>query len=122
MRELQHVIERAVLLSRGGTLEIDEVLGGAVARERAAASPSAPDPQALPTVVSEVEWRRRERENLRAALQLAQGRIYGPDGAAERLGVKPTTLISRLKALGLREVDNPYSRQSSPTTSKGSSW
>src|SRR6185436_1831720 len=58
VRELEHVIERAVLLSRGGTLEIDEVLGGAVARERAAASPSAPDPQALPTVVSEVEWRR----------------------------------------------------------------
>jgi transcriptional regulator with GAF, ATPase, and Fis domain len=111
VRELQHVIERAVLLSRGGTLEIDEVLGGPVASERAAASPSSPDPRALPTVVSEVEWRRREQENLQAALQLAHGRIYGPDGAAERLGVKPTTLISRLKALRLREVDQESPRR-----------
>jgi transcriptional regulator with GAF, ATPase, and Fis domain len=105
VRELQHVIERAVLLCRGGALDIDEVLGGPVARERAALAPSPADPPALATVISEAEWRRRERENLRAALHLARGRIYGRDGAAERLGVKPTTLISRLKTLGLREAD-----------------
>ena len=60
-------------------------------------------PVALPAVIPEIEWRRRERENVRTALQLAKGRIYGPDGAADMLGVKPTTLISRLNALGLRE-------------------
>ena len=52
-----------------------------------------------------VEWRRRERQNIRTALELANGRIYGPDGAAELLGIKPTTLISRLKALGLRDAE-----------------
>ena len=56
-------------------------------------------------VIPEVEWRRRERQNIRTALELANGRIYGPDGAAELLGVKPTTLISRLKALGLRDAE-----------------
>jgi transcriptional regulator with GAF, ATPase, and Fis domain len=59
--------------------------------------------ESLQAVIPEIEWRRRERENVRTALQLAKGRIYGPDGAADRLGVKPTTLISRLNALGLRE-------------------
>ena len=54
-------------------------------------------------VIPEIEWRRRERENVRMAVQLAKGRIYGPDGAADMLGVKPTTLISRLRALGVRE-------------------
>ena len=48
--------------------------------------------------------RRREQANLKTALKLAQGRIYGPNGAADILGVKPTTLISRLKALGLRDA------------------
>jgi len=38
-------------------------------------------------VIPEVEWRRRERQNIRTALELANGRIYGPDGAAELLGV-----------------------------------
>jgi transcriptional regulator with GAF, ATPase, and Fis domain len=101
VRELQHVIERAVLLSRGGALDVEGVLGdrGTAPRRGASATGSA----AAPAVVPDAEWRRRERENLRMALQLADGRVYGADGAAERLGVKPTTLVSRLKALGLRE-------------------
>jgi transcriptional regulator with GAF, ATPase, and Fis domain len=61
-------------------------------------------------VVPENEWRRRERHNLRAALELADGRIYGPGGAAELLGVKPTTLLSRLDALGLRRTKRSTNR------------
>jgi transcriptional regulator with GAF, ATPase, and Fis domain len=49
--------------------------------------------------VSAVEWRRRERANLEAALRRAGGRVYGMGGAAEILGVPPTTFASRLKAL-----------------------
>jgi transcriptional regulator with GAF, ATPase, and Fis domain len=100
VRELQHVIERAVLLSQGGVLRLDGVLAEPGEDARGRASP----PTAKPTVIPEVQWRRREQENLRAALQLAKGRIYGSDGAADILGVKPTTLISRLKALGLRDA------------------
>ena len=72
--------------------------------------PSPPRHHAIGGGIRESEWRRRERENLCAGLQLAEGRIYGSDGAAEILGVKPTTLISRLKALGLR---TPYIRRRS---------
>jgi DNA-binding NtrC family response regulator len=43
----------------------------------------------------------RERENLKAAVGHTSGKIHGPRGAAELLGMKPTTLLSRLKALGL---------------------
>ena len=45
--------------------------------------------------------KRRERDSLSAALALSAGKIFGPDGAAELLGMKPTTLASRIKALGL---------------------
>jgi transcriptional regulator with GAF, ATPase, and Fis domain len=100
VRELQHVIERAVLLSRGGVLRLDAL---AEPEETTRAKSNKSTPVALQAVIPEIEWRRRERENLRTALQLAKGRIYGPDGAADLLRVKPTTLISRLDALGLRE-------------------
>ena len=50
-------------------------------------------------VVPDLEMRRLERDNLRRALARTGGKIYGPDGAAALLGVKPTTLASRLKRL-----------------------
>jgi transcriptional regulator with GAF, ATPase, and Fis domain len=56
--------------------------------------------------VPDHEWRRRERDNVIAALKHAGGRIYGPNGAAELLGVKPSTLQSRLRALGVRDATN----------------
>ena len=103
VREFQHVIERAVLLSPAGVLRLDGVL--AEADNATTVDPGSRRRDDAPTVVPDIEWRRRERQNLRAALELAEGRIYGPAGAAELLGVKPTTLISRLKALGLRRAD-----------------
>jgi transcriptional regulator with GAF, ATPase, and Fis domain len=53
-------------------------------------------------VLSELEMRRRERQNLTRALDACNGRIYGPSGAAALLGVKPTTLVSRIKRLNLQ--------------------
>jgi transcriptional regulator with GAF, ATPase, and Fis domain len=52
-------------------------------------------------VIRALDWRRRERANLEAALCRAGGRIYGTGGAAALLGVPPTTLASRVKALGI---------------------
>jgi transcriptional regulator with GAF, ATPase, and Fis domain len=101
VRELQHVIERAVLLSPGGVLRLDGVL---LAADVKLGSAVAPPPDAAPVVISEIEWQRRERQNVRAAVEAAGGRIYGRAGAAELLGIKPTTLISRLRALGLRDA------------------
>jgi transcriptional regulator with GAF, ATPase, and Fis domain len=53
-------------------------------------------------VITDSELRQRERGNLETALRRASWKIYGPDGAALMLGMKPTTLASRMKALGIR--------------------
>lgn len=98
VRELQNVLERAVIVSRGGPLRLDlvlptRVLGRRLVPSRGLTSAAAPVPEA--------EQRHRERENLQAALQQTGGKIYGPGGAAALLGIKPTTLASRLIALGI---------------------
>jgi transcriptional regulator with GAF, ATPase, and Fis domain len=95
VRELQNVVERAVILSRGGPLRFESLEPGAApeprSRSRGAAAPR-----------TEADLRRAAREAVESALREAGGRIYGRGGAAERLGLKPTTLASRIKALGLR--------------------
>jgi len=99
VRELQNVIERAVILGRGTSeLRVDQVLGARGEPRRATSTP----PIEPAEIVSDEEWRRRERANLIAALARTAGRIYGAGGAAELLGVKPSTLQSRLRALGIR--------------------
>jgi transcriptional regulator with GAF, ATPase, and Fis domain len=95
VRELQNVIERAVILASGGTLRLD----GGFNPVLADATGSETDRDPGDGVIPEDEWRRRERSNLIAALRRAGGRIYGAGGAASLLGVKPSTLSSRLKAL-----------------------
>ena len=47
-------------------------------------------------------FRDLERENVRSALRRSGGKIYGTGGAAELLGLRPTTLASRMKALGVQ--------------------
>jgi transcriptional regulator with GAF, ATPase, and Fis domain len=111
VRELQHVIERAVLLSPAGVLRLDGVL--AEPAKPPYADPGLPVDNAARAVIPEAEWRRRERQNLSAALERANGRIYGPGGAAELLGVRPTTLISRLKALKLRDAQRRHRSRTS---------
>jgi transcriptional regulator with GAF, ATPase, and Fis domain len=104
VRELQNVIERAVIMARRhGRLRFD--LAG---EEPRAPAPAAPPPSrqegSLPEgVLPDTEVRQLESENILAALRQAGGRIRGPGGAAELLGLKPTTLASRIKALRIRK-------------------
>jgi transcriptional regulator with GAF, ATPase, and Fis domain len=56
--------------------------------------------------LTEIEMRRRERDNLVAVLETAGWKVMGQNGAAELLGVKPTTLFSRMKKLGLRKTSS----------------
>jgi transcriptional regulator with GAF, ATPase, and Fis domain len=92
IRELQNVIERAVILSKGIRLRLDIALA-----DLPAAATSASD---MPEVIlTDRECRAREQANLMKALQRTDGRIYGAGGAAELLGINPTTLASRLRAL-----------------------
>jgi transcriptional regulator with GAF, ATPase, and Fis domain len=98
IRELQNVIERAVITARGGRLRLDLPGPGADAATGRAVSA---DPQA-PPILTEEAIRDLERKNLLAALERSGGRIYGAGGAAEMLGMKPTTLSSRIERLGLK--------------------
>jgi PAS domain S-box-containing protein len=99
VRELKNVIERAVILSTGGTLRLDLSLSEADASLVPAAA-TAPEPGAAP-YVTDAEMRERQRQNLLAALQAAGWRISGKGGAAELLGIRPTTLADRMRTLGL---------------------
>jgi transcriptional regulator with GAF, ATPase, and Fis domain len=55
--------------------------------------------------VSDAEFKRRERDNIVAALEAANGKVFGPGGAAFLLGLKPTTLISRMKKMNIQKPD-----------------
>ena len=100
IRELRNVIERAVIFARGGALDFDvPAFGSSV--DPTSFGPRDVD-QAEPEYLTEVEMRRRERQNLFAVLQKAGWRIKGVDGAAELLGVSPTTLFSRIGKMGLK--------------------
>ncbi|HEY8428240.1 MAG TPA: sigma 54-interacting transcriptional regulator, partial [Sandaracinaceae bacterium] len=98
VRELQNVIERAVILSRGHELRLEQVLGARGIDQRRSSAPTPMQDDVIP----DEEWRRLERANLIRALARTEGRIYGAGGAAELLGIKPSTLQSRLRALGIR--------------------
>jgi transcriptional regulator with GAF, ATPase, and Fis domain len=103
VRELRNVIERAVILARGGSLEFDLPISvQSPPLPRPATRLDAQDADAQdPQILTEAELQRRERDNLLAALSKANWKIKGPDGASELLGVKPTTLLSRMKKWGL---------------------
>ncbi len=93
-RELQNVVERAVISARFGPLQF-------LLPEAPAAPTATPPGPSLDDIVPEAEMSRRERDNMRIALKKTGGKIYGHGGAAELLGMKPTTLASRVQKLGL---------------------
>jgi formate hydrogenlyase transcriptional activator len=90
VRELQNIVERGMIVSDSETLVIHERwLSDPVAARPAEATP---EPRTLAD---------REREAIQSALAESKGRIAGPFGAASRLGIPPTTLESKIKALGI---------------------
>jgi len=107
VRELRNVIERAVILARGGVLDFDLPIAGqsapAVRPSRGTEPPAASGTQ--PKFLTEAELERFERDNLLLALEAAHWKIGGRDGAAELLGVKPTTLLSRMDKWGLKKPE-----------------
>jgi formate hydrogenlyase transcriptional activator len=86
IRELENFVERAVILTRGNTLQfpIDELKNGANHAPVSAITPAF-----------------NERDQIVRILKESDGRVGGPNGAAARLGLKRTTLISRMKKLGI---------------------
>ncbi len=100
VRELRNVIERAVILARGSSLFFD--LPTTDSSPPPAASVSPPGPKASGEFFTEAEMQRRERENLVAVLEHAGWKIKGAHGAADLLGVKATTLLSRMKKAAIK--------------------
>jgi DNA-binding NtrC family response regulator len=102
VRELENVIERATITARAGVLRFD--LPPATGRVDTAPSGPAALAHGLGDILSVPEMRQQERENIAAALRRTHGTVYGPCGAARLLGMKPTTLLSRLAKLGLKPM------------------
>jgi formate hydrogenlyase transcriptional activator len=92
VRELQNLIERAVILSAGEELAFDPGwLVGSTPTENART------------------WAAQERQRILDALRAASGRVYGPGGAAHRLGLKPTTLYGKMRKHGIGRNEAEWS-------------
>jgi DNA-binding NtrC family response regulator len=99
VRELCNVIQRAAIFAQGGALQFDLPMSNSSA-ELTFQKPAIGDSNA--EYVTEAEMRRRERENLSIVLQKTGWKIKGVAGAAELLGISPTTLFARIEKMGLR--------------------
>ncbi len=100
VRELQNVIERAVITSAGRTLDLGRALPETVIKPREASPVIAREPGSVYRLEELAEL---EKSNICKALEAARGRIYGQGGAAELLGMNPSTLRSRIKTLGIKK-------------------
>jgi DNA-binding NtrC family response regulator len=93
IRELENFLERAVILTRGPALYAP------LAELEMAEVPNPAESGASPTLEA------AEREHIVRVLREVGGQIGGPNGAAARLGLKRTTLNSKLKKLGIERSD-----------------
>ncbi len=102
VRELQNAAERALILAQNEALHF--VLPGAEL-PAAATRPTQNHVNGAPVaVLTEEDLRRLECENMKGALKKTGWKVHGPDCAAHLLGLKPTTLLSRMKKLGLQKL------------------
>jgi PAS domain S-box-containing protein len=100
VRELKNVIERAVILSTGRVLRLDL----SMPELQLPATGSDPEPAGFDHgILTEDDLRELQRKNLVKALEQTDWRVSGKGGAAEILGVKPTTLADRVRAFGIEK-------------------
>jgi formate hydrogenlyase transcriptional activator len=106
IRELQNIIERAVIVSTGPVLKVSlsdlESRGSAPATPAAVSAKRLPDTSATPNGDMHGILEETERKQIVAALQQANWVVAGPKGAAALLGMKRSTLQSRMQKLGIR--------------------
>ncbi len=101
IRELQNVIERAVILAQDNQLQFD--LPGATSTQIAEAADGERSASPDGEIIRESDRKQQDREAIIAALEKSSGKVGGRGGAAEILGIKTTTLHSRIKALGIKK-------------------
>jgi DNA-binding NtrC family response regulator len=102
VRELENIVERAMIVSPGGELEVDGILRHTQGRGERTANPPVPVGPRLRTL-AEVE-----RDHIRAVCGHCGWKINGRGGAAEILGINPSTLRSRMKKLGVARPAGVY--------------
>lgn len=106
IRELQNLIERAVILTNAPVIQADAIpLGRGVRPQPAPAAGSIPTADSSPTRI--VQFSEAERRAIIRALEQTGWRISGRNGAAELLGLKSTTLHAKMKKLGIRRPSPP---------------
>ena len=102
IRELQNVIERAVILSRGPVLNVPvaelqpNTAAGGDKRDAPVEGAKVAKRKPVRSILAEVD-----RNEILQALRESHGRVGGPEGAASRLGLKRTTFITRMRKLGI---------------------
>ncbi len=101
IRELQNVIERAVITSRQGRLKLDLPVTDDAHKQHLSESSSTQK-----SILTDPEVQALVVNNMQAALDQCDWKLFGKDGAAELLGMKPTTLASRIKRLGLKPAQS----------------
>jgi PAS domain S-box-containing protein len=99
IRELENVIERQVILARNDTIRFDT---SSLAPKETSMLATQINQHAIMT---EAELKMQDRRNILLALERTQGKVFGKDGAAELIEIKPTTLASRIKKYNI-EVRN----------------
>ncbi|MGI9206305.1 MAG: sigma 54-interacting transcriptional regulator [Woeseiaceae bacterium] len=100
IRELKNVIERAVISSPGNRLRLDLAVPGMATTLDAEQALTTADADGFLTVAELKEF---EKANLKAALENANWKTWGPGGAAELLGMKPSTLAYQMKSFGIEK-------------------
>ena len=100
IRELKNTIDRAVISSTGKKLRLDLALVSVPVEE--SGTTELPSAEAS-TYLTSTEFKALEKANITAALQHANWRTWGDQGAAALLGVKPSTLAYQMKTLGIRK-------------------
>ena len=99
VRELQNVVERAMIQSRGRTLLLSNAMPQLSPPNPAQSGETGPEEPSI--VLTASQLRDLEKRNIERALAQSNGKVFGDGGAAMKLGLKPTTLASRMKALGI---------------------
>jgi formate hydrogenlyase transcriptional activator len=112
IRELQNVIERAVIVSKGPVLTVDvadlKIDNGAKCSQH--------NQESLDEMLHEAEW-----TQIVHALELANGVVSGPNGAAARLRIKRSTLLSRMQRLGIH-ISRNFSASNYAEANRGASY
>jgi len=99
IRELKNTIDRAVISSTNKKLRLDLALSTALGETPNSAAHSQP----ATAYLTSADFRELEKENITAALQHANWKTWGEEGAAALLGVKPSTLAYQMKTLGIKK-------------------